>query len=100
MLTDYDTLSDEAKRAWQRGFDLAYPRSPRAAFKDWVKEHGGGEGWFVCPDPVSRHALLAEVEKQESEDCRIAMTLGFVRGLIAKTEAAQGEASDDRGPAC
>ena len=30
-MDDYKNLSEEAKRAWQRGFDLAYPRSrPRS----------------------------------------------------------------------
>jgi hypothetical protein len=95
MTDDLEHLSDEAKPAWQRGFDLAHPKEgARFAFADWFSE----DARFAVAHPRSKEALYAEVEKLDSEECQEAMVMGFKRGLFAKTEAAKGEETEDDGP--
>ncbi len=93
---DYDKLSPEAKQAWQRGFDLAHPGTGRPSpLLEWLEgvaeEHGGR---FAAMDRVSVLAIDAEVEKQQTEECKTAMVNGFLRGMIAKAEAARSDDDD------
>ena len=93
---DYDTLSVDARQAWQRGFDLAHPGTGRPSpLLEWLegvaKEHGGR---FAAMDRVSVLAIDAEVEKQQTEECKTAMAHGFLHGMIAKAEAARSDDDD------
>ncbi len=123
----FEKLSVEAKRAWRRGFDLAYPRNwlsspalegrryhatddPRAERDRVANEVAkalveasiagrksmlaikSGEGVrMVVMDPMSVEAVVDELGNLETDECREALGEGFLRGMIAKAQAAGAE---------
>lgn len=48
----YDELSEEAKQAWQRGFDLAYPRASLPASSHNGPEQDRANGYPVRATPA------------------------------------------------
>ena len=89
---DYDKLSPEAKQAWQRGFDLAHPRGGEPTpLQEWHESVGLR---MAAMDQVSVQAIDAEMDKQQTEECKTAMVNGFLRGMIAKAEAARSDDYD------
>ena len=124
-MDEFEKLSNEAKQAWRRGFDLAYTRNwrfsrslegrrdqatddPRAekervanAVAKALEEASSaerksmlaiksGEGVrMVVMDPMSVEAVIDELGNLETDECREALGEGFLRGMIAKAEAAE-----------
>ncbi len=56
-----------------------------------AEEHGGR---FTAMDQASVQAIDAEMDKQQTEECKTAMVNGFLRGMIAKAEAARSDDDD------
>ena len=82
-MDDLEQLSDEAKRAWQRGFALAHPKEgARSILEDWYGDRPGVR--VAVADPLSKEALYAELERLDSEECQDAMVMGWRCGLFAK----------------
>ena len=50
---------------------------------------------LVVMDPVSVEAVIVELDNMSTDECRKALGDGFLKGMIAKANAAQGVA--DRG---
>lgn len=123
----FEKLSVEAKQAWRRGFDLAYPRTwlsssalegrreqaaddprserdraadalarvlveaSRAERKSMLAIKSGEGVRMVVMDPMSVEAVVDELGNLETDECREALGEGFLRGMIAKAQAAGAE---------
>jgi hypothetical protein len=68
-MDDYEALSEEAKRAWQRGFDLAYPRS--------------GPRWWAQPEDRSTDEPRNGIERAAEVVVAALEGLGGDRGEAA-----------------
>ncbi len=122
-MDDFHRLSDAAKQAWQRGYDLAHPRhilarsrkNPRYtggareadlaravdAVGDALENLAGNERKsfmavksgagvkLVVMDPVSVEAVIVELDNMSTDECRLALGDGFLKGMIAQAKAAR-----------